>query len=233
MSTKTIIELGILFLVVGGAIGQYVIQKYDQKVSSKKNEKMSLEINVLNKDVDTLTQVIDDKDKIITSLEKKLNVINSLNIFVKIKIKTQPSEITPKQTSTGLQNILGLFTNDSTRYRFATNFQFSTEQKKSDTKYIYFEYLPEDPKVLYSKSIELLENFSTIGFDFKNIFKRLKIISSNSVYEISLSLVLNGVEIVNSDKFVVTHEQINSGTFSYEIPQLFKGVNEKYTENFR
>lgn len=66
--------------------------------------------------------------KQINALEKRVNVINSIEIRVNLDEITEKGTPGERETSAGIQSAIALFTADKTRHRFVTDFQFSFQQ---------------------------------------------------------------------------------------------------------
>ena len=68
-----------------------------------------------------------------------------------------------------------------------------------------------------------------MGVNLTHFIKPLKLNSVDSKYKLTLKVLLNGIEVINENRFEMTQEQVNSGTmFSTHVDFLFKGIFDIY-----
>jgi len=164
-----------------------------------------------------------------SELERKANIISSLEMRVWLGEITEKRPISELQTSPGIQNAVALFTKDKTRFRFVTDFQFSYQQATPTLRRAFFTYKPEEPVAILGRNIKFLENMDKFAFNYSDFLKPIGFKSPNKGNVISISVLLNGVEVVSLNNVPIKAGSLLSGQLVLDVSPAFKDIATKYS----
>jgi hypothetical protein len=168
------------------------------------------------------------KSERIAELAKRVNVLNSLEIYVNLDEITENRELTQKETSVGIQSVVGLFTTDNTRFRFVTDFQFSYQQISQNIRRVMFIYRPEEPTKILGRNIEFLEKMDNFAFNYTGFINPIGFNRNNTNHMISITILLNGINVVSLENIGITEGKLYSGQLVHNVSEAFKNISEKY-----
>jgi hypothetical protein len=123
------------------------------------------------------------------TLNQTRNLIHSFGIGVTIDRVTPPLAPDERQTSTGIQSAIALFTTNLTRIRFVSDWSWSTHQVNSNKNRVSFNYSPETPTDILGRDIEFLKEIDVIAFNYSGFF------TGEESATLSISLLINGLEM--------------------------------------
>jgi len=164
----------------------------------------------------------------IAALAKRVNVINSLEIYVDLDEITENRELTEKETSAGIQSVVGLFTSDGTRFRFVTDFQFSYQQISQNIRRAMFIYTPEEPTKILGRNIEFLETMGKFAFNYIDFIDPIGFNRNNTNHMISISILLNGTKVVSLENIGITDGKLYTGQLVHNVSDAFENISQKY-----
>jgi hypothetical protein len=182
----------------------------------------------LKQNIQSLKETVIQKDQRISHLEKRVNVINTLEIIVNMDEITQDKTPSEKSTSAGLQSVVALFTKEKIRHRFVTDFQFSFQQLSPNIRRAMFVYRPEEPTEILGKSIDYLNDIEMFAANFTSFIDPIGFDRKNQEHMISLTVLLNGVEIVTLNNFAITNGHLYSGQLNLDMTKSFQNISERY-----
>lgn len=164
----------------------------------------------------------------IAGLERKANILHSIELHGSVDAKTPDTPVTESQTSAGMQSAVAFFTEDGTRYRFVTDFQFSQQQVAPNLRRISFVYKPEDPSQLLGRQISFLENINRFAFNYSAFFKTVGFGIGSQYNSISLTVFVNGVDLgilsdLRVDPGLVASRQVN-----IDVTKGFSNISQRY-----
>lgn len=224
MSVKLSLEILMVVLVVGGAIGQFIIQRLESKESSQ------VRIELLGK-IDKLQGTLEERNQRIAELDRRVNVINSLEIRVSLDEVTQERPVSDVETCAGKQSAVSLFNKDKTRFRFVTDFQFSFQQVSKNLRRAFFVYRPEEPTQILGRNIGFLEATEKLAANYSDFLEPIGFDPKNQTHMISISFLLNGLETIFLNNIEIA-ETLSAGQFLLDVNQTFKDISEKYSRQF-
>lgn len=169
----------------------------------------------------------------ISELERKANVIHAIELHVSIDAITPPSEPGPKYTSVGLANVVALFSQDKTRYRFITDYQYTTQQVDATTKRMMLQYESEDPNQLLGRQINYLENVEKFVCNYSSLFKITGFATDTESYAIDINVLINGVETMNIIGKPVEKGVLSSGQAILDVSKGFAHITEAYEQQLK
>jgi hypothetical protein len=178
-------------------------------------------------------RINDIKDGRIHELQNRLSIISSLEIRIYLDEMTVNKPVSEKETSAGIQSVIALFAVDKTRYRFVTDFQFSSEQVTPEVRRAYFVYKPEDPSQILGKKVSLLGQIDKFVFNYSGFIEPLNFDKSNPNHRISLSVLMNGIEIVSIKEKPIPPKLLYSGEATLDVHEQFRNaelVYQKYAK---
>ena len=135
-----------------------------------------------------------------------------------------------KSTSAGIQSVVALFTKEKVRHRFVTDFQFSFQQLSPNIRRAMFVYRPEEPTKILGKKIDYLNDIEMFAANFSNFIDHIGFDRKNQEHMISITVLLNGVEIVTLNNLAITEGSLYSGQLNFEITKSFQNISERYQE---
>lgn len=216
--------LGIILIAIGTLftyLGQDINNRIHQSKLVKQNRELSNKIDKYQKD-------LSEKDNKIQELQKRVNVINSLDIIIFLDEITPNKPITKKETSAGIQSAIALFSKDETRFRFVTDFQFSFQQISANIRRATFIYKPEEPTQILGRSIEFLEQMEKFVFNYVNFIDPIGFDRNNQIHKVNIKLLLNGIEVVSLENIPIEQGQLYSGQLVIDVNESFKDTSEIY-----
>ena len=167
------------------------------------------------------------KQAIIDELEKKANIIQSLKLHIFVNIKTLESQVADQQTSAGLSSVIALFAKDKTRYRFVTDFQYTTHQITPTVKRIEFIYRPENPLQIYGKQIDFLKNMDKFVCNYQDFLETVEI-SDNLGSAVDINVFVNGVNVITLQNLNCNAGVLSGGQATLNISDSFEKISERY-----
>jgi hypothetical protein len=211
--------LGIFLVAIGT-----VLTIVGQNIESAKDSR------ILTDNIASLKETVVQKDERISDLEKRVNVINSLEIYVKLDEITENKVPGEKSTSVGIQSVVALFTKEKTRHRFVTDFQFSYQQLSPNIRRAMFVYGPEEPTKILGKSIDYLNGMEVFAANFTKFIDLVGFDRKNQDHMISLTVLLNGVEIVTLNNLPIPQGQLYSGQLNLDVTESFVNISGRYQQ---
>lgn len=163
-------------------------------------------------------------------LEKKIKIISSIEFRVTVDEVTSSSPLTDKETSAGIQSVIGLFDQNNIRYRFVTDFQFSVQQILSNKRRVTFIYKPEDPYQILGKTIELLSKMKIFVCNFSTVPEIFGMKTNQKTHLMSCELYLNGVKINIFQDYKLINGKIYQGQINIPINEQFSKIEATYRE---
>ncbi len=163
-----------------------------------------------------------------SDLELQANSIHSIQMHVSIESTTLKQPMSGKDTSVGISNAVALFSEDNTRYRFVTDYQYSTQQISENITRLDFIYNPEEPAQLSGKPISFLENMKVFACDYSSFFQLTGLQPSEINNSLSLTVFVNGIEVINIRDETVASEMLTSGQGNMDVSNEFANVNKEY-----
>ncbi|SFC86497.1 hypothetical protein SAMN04487987_101375 [Algibacter pectinivorans] len=207
--------------------------KYPNLPINEALDSLNLKINTLDSSFfaakKTITK-LNDKTK---KLEKKIKIITSFEFRVTIDELTYFTPLSEKETSTGIQSIIGMFDNNNIIYRFATDYQYSVEQVSNNKLRTTFVYKAEDPNQILGKKIDMLSEMKIFGFNYSNMPEIFGEPGIQKSHLLSCVLYLNGVRIKIFKDYELKNGRIYEGMFTIPISYKFSKIEstfEKYIE---
>ena len=170
---------------------------------------------------------LDEKAK---KLEQKSKIISSLEFRMFVDEITPSSSLTDKETSAGIQSVVGLFDVSNTRYRFVTDFQFSVQQIQKNRRRVSFVYKPEEPYQVLGKNIDLLSKVSVFAFDFSKIPEIFGEPTTEKTFLVTCFMYLNGVQISIFDDYSLPKGRLYKGQVDIPVSSQFVNIEKKYSE---
>lgn len=221
LSIKSGIEILIVLFIVVGAIGQFIIKRIDDKQSAGQRKDLVSKI-------DKLQETLEEKNQKIAELERRVNVINSLEIRVSFDAITENQPISDRQGEVGILSAVELLLHDKTRFRFVSDLQAYSQQITPTIYQKKFIYRPEEPTQICGRSINFLEQINKFAFNYHDFLLPVKF-SKNKSNKISIALLLNGVEVVAlSNVALAPSGFLDSGEYVMAVNEAFRNIPEKY-----
>jgi len=199
--------------------------------SSQINELIDGKNKLLVK-IENYQKDLKNKQDRINELEKKSNIIQSLELHVFVNIKTLKSQVTDRETSPGLSSAIALFTKDKMRYRFVTDFQFAMHQITPTIKRIEFIYRPENPLQILGKQIDFLKNMNKFVCNYQNFLERVKI-SDKLGSTVDINVFVNGVDVITLRDLNSNAGVLSGGQAVLNINDSFEKIPERYIVKIR
>ncbi|MCK5100079.1 MAG: hypothetical protein KAR45_18355 [Desulfobacteraceae bacterium] len=184
----------------------------------------------LKQNIQSLKETVIRRDQRILDLEKRVNVISSLEIRVNLDEITKDKVPSEKSTSAGIQSVVALFTKEKIRHRFVTDFQFSFQQLSPNIRRAMFVYRPEEPTKILGKSIDYLNDIEMFAANFTDFIDPIGFDRHIQEHMISLTVLLNGVEIVTLNNLAITTGNLYSGQLNLDMTKSFQNISESYQE---
>ena len=168
-----------------------------------------------------------------SELELRANTIQSIQLRVSIEATTSKKPISDKRTSAGLGSAAALFTEDKTRYRFITDYQYSTQQISENTNCLTLVYEPEDPTQLYGKPIDFLDNIDVFVCNYSSFFQTARFDPGSMGNSIDITVFINGVDVVAIRDKMTSPGVLAGGQVVLDINKEFTNISEKYLERLQ
>ena len=155
------------------------------------------------------------------------HLIHSMTLRVTIETTTPSTAPNEAGTDAGLQSIIGLFTKDKTRIRFATNFTLQDQQVSETNRRLTFTYTPETPEEILGKPVEHLSLIDVLAVNYSEIFqiKKFDTALTPSVFQCAISV--NGI-LVGSLKTDVPPGTFTKGQANLVVAPAFEGIPARY-----
>ena len=209
--------LGVFLVSIGT-----ILTIIGQNIQSGKNTRQ------LTDNIQALRQTVVQKDERISDLERRINVINSLEIRVNLDEITKDKTPGEKETSAGLQSAVALFSKGKVRHRFVTDFQYSVQQLSPNIRRATFVYRPEEPTKILGKSIDYLDSMEIFVVNFTDFIDPLGFNRQSQEHMVSVTVLLNGVEIVTLNNLAVHKGQLYSGQLKLDVTKTFRDISAQY-----
>ena len=207
------------------AVSKYPNLSLNEALDSLKLKLKTLDSNFFygNKKI---SQLNDKAEK----LEKKIKIISSLEFRMSVDEITSPTPLTNKETSAGIQSVVGLFDQKNNRYRFVTDFQFGVQQIFSNKNRITFIYKPEDPDQILGKTIDMLSKIKTFVCNFSKLPEIFGKPNNLKTHLISCALYLNGIKINIFQDYKLENGRLYQGQINIPISNQFSKIEATYKE---
>jgi hypothetical protein len=160
-------------------------------------------------------------------LERRANVIHSIQIHLALEFVTAPRSPTPPETDVGLQNVLALFTADKTRHRFTTDFKLGDQQVNESLRRLTFLYTPEVPTELYGRPLNYLCSIDILACRFDGILKQLGV-ELTTPGLLHISVLVNGVEVVALGNQQADFEILMDQQGLLPVAEAFRKIPQAY-----
>lgn len=153
-------------------------------------------------------------------------VINAITLRISVDTETPVTTPTEVGTDAGLQSIVGLFTKDKTRIRFATDFLLRDQQVSETHRRISFTYTPETPEEILGKPLDFLSSIDVLAVNYAEIFGIKKFDTSRSKSQLQCVVSVNGVAVatINTDIPPGTLK----GQANFSVAQAFTSIPAAY-----
>lgn len=154
-------------------------------------------------------------------------VINSMTVRVTVETETPPKDPGEAGTDAGLQSVIGLFTADKTRIRFATDFMIRDQQVSATKRRLMFTYAPETPEQVLGKPVDFLASIDVLGVNYGEIFGMEKFDTSKTKSQIQFVVSINGIPVatINTD---VAPGVFSQGQANMSVAEAFKAIPAVY-----
>ncbi len=170
----------------------------------------------------------------ITELGRRANIIQSIELHISIDAVTTVRPTTAKSTSVGVQSAVALFSEDNTRYRFVTDYQWSIQQVSPTLRRISFVYKPEEPSQLLGHQIEFLEQMELFVCNYSGFFKqRVSDDTGSEGTYMNLTILLNGLDVITLRKRYAAPGVLFSGQAKMDMSKEFANISERYALRLR
>ena len=228
MSVGTLQSTYFVILIVGivlTAVGTWGTNYYSKKASDAKD--LDLQHKLSESDRSHRADLI-KKDEEIADLNKKVNVIHTMELQVAIDLPTDPRPIGEKETSVGLSSSVALFTDEKIRYRFVTDFQYSTWQIQDNINRIMFRYEPEEPSQILGRPIEFLSDIKIFVCNYSSFLEKVGFTPGDKGSVVTIEIFLNGVRIADL-KNTADPGVLAKGQAELDVSSIFSNITEQYS----
>jgi hypothetical protein len=157
-------------------------------------------------------------------IQSDRRLINSLVLRVSTEIE---GKVTSGGTHAGLGSALGLFTQDKTRFRFATDYMIHDQQASPTTRQLNFVYTPETPSEILGREIHFLNSIKVLVVNYADIFRALKFATNQESVTLQLTVELNGLA-AGTIRSVASPGVLSSGQATVDVSELFRHVPLSY-----
>lgn len=154
-------------------------------------------------------------------------VINSMTVRVTVETETPPADPGEEGTDAGLQSVIGLFTADKTRIRFATDFMIRDQQLSATKRRLMFTYTPETPEQVLGKPVDFLAHIDVLGVNYREIFDIEKFDTSKTKSLIQVVVSVNGIPVATIDTDVAPGV-FSQGQANLNVAEVFKAIPTVY-----
>lgn len=168
----------------------------------------------------------------IKNLQSGQDLIQSITIRSVLEIYTAPREPGGGSSIFGPGDVIGLVVQsptDTSVIRFATGGHSLDQQVDSFTLIRKYEYVPEMPSAILGKSIDFLERVSGVRTNYLQDFGIAEQRFNDGFGSVTLEVIVNGVEVVNTIHQVPVKSKKLSG-FSFSVSKEFQLVPTHYRE---
>ena len=128
---------------------------------------------------------------------------------------------------------MALFAKDGTRFRFATDYQFSTQQVTPNLRRVSFVYKPETPAEIIGQPINLLSRMEKFAVNYSDFFKTIGFDTWNRPTKLHLKVLVNGIEVFNLPGQVAAARVLESGQAVMDVTQAFDAIPDTYARRWR
>jgi hypothetical protein len=188
-----------------------------------------IDYDILQSSVEYHEKIIREKDERISELEGHIFLINSMEIRVQIHATTTGKGRIEGGTSVGLANAIALFSKDGKRYRFITDFEFTTQQMDSVTKVLRLVYFPETPNEILGKHIQFLQDMDVLVIDYSDFLKGIHFLRKVEGTMITkVQVVINGIEALSFAASESHPGVFSEGQSSIDVGGYFLNILEEY-----
>ena len=159
------------------------------------------------------------------------SIIRSLEFGITLDSFSEQGIATEEGTSVGLANVVGLFSDEKTRYRFITDYKYSISKLESGRQRINLIYNPESPDQIIGKRIDFLKNMDILVMNYSEFLNTIRLnIDQNRPIILNFDVFLNGIKVISISKEVPA-STICNGQASMNIMEYFNDIDNEYKKN--
>ena len=156
-------------------------------------------------------------------------VINAMTVRMSIETATLPATPGEPETSAGLQSIIGLFTKDKTRIRFATDYTFQEHQVTETRRRLTFTYTPEKAEEILGKSIEYLASIDGLAVNYAEILRMTKFDTTLAPSAITATIAINGITLATINRGAPAG-RLSQGQAEFKVTDAFTQIPVNYNK---
>lgn len=161
-------------------------------------------------------------------INKQLFALRSFELHISVSVATPTEQVKEKVVNIGPMNVVALFSEDNTRYRFKSETEWEEEQITPAVKRLNFIYKPESLEQLAAKSIDFLQNISTLTVNYSKFCDVIKIDEAAKWKSMKAEIFINGVKATEYNyvfsKTVPFRDQI-----SFSVNKQFYNIGNRYS----
>lgn len=164
---------------------------------------------------------------VVISADRRL--IQSIRLHVSIETETSPTSVSDPRVSVGLGSVLGLFTHDKTRIRFASDFKIVVHQTTPNRRKINFVYEPETPNEVLGKPVDFLGTIDILALNYAEVFKIVHFGTQTGSTEFRCSVIVNGIPIAEIRAGVQPQGALDHGQCNLQVADVFRQIPMDYS----
>jgi len=162
------------------------------------------------------------------TLARDKRLIQSVVLEIRVKQETPPKKTSDPETDVGLQSAIALFTGDSQRIRFVTDYRIVDQQLSPTMRCLTFTYTPETPEQMLGKEVAFLERIDKLVANYAEIFRTVGFATGGEPTALDLAVRLNGIEVVAEKGGFDATGSLARGQVAFEVGPLFQRIPEVY-----